>query len=180
MEQAEEVRLEMILDQWQLGAVRTALRAVHPYEEIPVDLYRLENTDARFGAGAIGELPKPLRYKEFLSHVRSSLGTPALRHSGEAHRTIRSVAVCGGSGSDLLGAAIARGADAFVTADVRYHAFQEPDGRIALVDAGHFETEVPAVAAIAMALKRDPMVRAAKVRIIVSRSSKNPVQYFPS
>jgi putative NIF3 family GTP cyclohydrolase 1 type 2 len=125
-------------------------------------------------------LPKALRYKDFLSHVRSALGAPSLRHSGEAHRVIRSVAVCGGSGSDLLGAAIAAGAQAFVTADVRYHAFQEPDGRIAMIDAGHFETEVPAVAAIAATLRRDPRVRAARVRIIVSRSSKNPVQYFPS
>jgi dinuclear metal center YbgI/SA1388 family protein len=179
-ESAEEVRLEMIADEWNMRRIVAALRAAHPYEEAAYDIYRLENDDRRFGAGAIGALAKPIRLRQLLARVRTSLGLPVVRYAGDLKAVIRTVAVCGGSGSDLLGAAIAAGADAFVTADVRYHAFQEPDGRIALVDAGHFETEHPIVAAIADALRSDPGVRKHKIRIDTSRASKNPVQYFSS
>ncbi len=44
-------------------------------------------------------------------------------------------------GSGLLAKAINAGSDAFITADVKYHAFFEAAGRILLIDAGHFETE---------------------------------------
>jgi putative NIF3 family GTP cyclohydrolase 1 type 2 len=81
--------------------------------------------------------------------VTERLRIPALRHTGAAHDSVRTVAVCGGSGSDLVPAAIAAGADAYVTADVTYHRYFDvlgPDGapRIMLVDAGHYETEAVA------------------------------------
>jgi putative NIF3 family GTP cyclohydrolase 1 type 2 len=65
------------------------------------------------------------------------------------------VAVCGGAGSDFVGQALAAGADAYVTADVKYHEFFEalgPDGapQLAFIDAGHYETE-----ALTEALLRD-------------------------
>lgn len=64
-----------------------------------------------------------------------------LRHSALTGREINKVAVCGGSGSELISAAIAEGADAFITADVKYHRFAEVDDKLLLIDAGHYETE---------------------------------------
>ncbi|MBK6682484.1 MAG: Nif3-like dinuclear metal center hexameric protein [Ignavibacteriales bacterium] len=58
-------------------------------------------------------------------------------------QTNKKVAVFGGSASEHLEDAINAGCDAFITADVRYHTFQDAENRILLVDAGHFETEVP-------------------------------------
>jgi putative NIF3 family GTP cyclohydrolase 1 type 2 len=54
---------------------------------------------------------------------------------------VRRVAVCGGAGGFLLGAAIAQGADVFVTADYKYHEFFDADGQIVIADIGHFESE---------------------------------------
>ena len=64
-----------------------------------------------------------------------------IRHTKLLPKKIRKVAVCGGSGSFLLKEAIAAGADAFVTADFKYHEFFDADERIVIADIGHFESE---------------------------------------
>ncbi|MBQ3787449.1 MAG: Nif3-like dinuclear metal center hexameric protein [Bacteroidales bacterium] len=51
------------------------------------------------------------------------------------------VALCGGSGASFISDAIAAKADVYITADLKYHDFQRAEGRIILVDAGHYETE---------------------------------------
>ena len=80
----------------------------------------------------------------FLTHVADKLGAKHIRHSGSARRITR-VAVCGGSGASLIGAAKASGAQAYVTADIKYHDFFHGTEGFLLVDAGHYETEFPAV-----------------------------------
>ena len=51
------------------------------------------------------------------------------------------MALCGGSGAEFIGDALRAGADIYLTADLKYHDFQRAEGRIILVDAGHYETE---------------------------------------
>ena len=180
LEQIDEVRLEMIVPEWKLAGVLDALRQSHPYEEVAYDVYSLDNISRKFGAGAIGALAKPVTLRDLLRHVSSALGVPQLRYCGRLQSRIATVAVCGGSGAEFIDAALRGRADAFITADVRYHNFQEPDGRMALIDAGHFETEHPVVQKIVSMLKNSPLVRKENVRISASRAAKNPVQYFSS
>lgn len=126
LERADEVRLEVEVTRALVpGAVR-ALLGAHPYEQVAYDLVPVEQPSATYGLGAIGQLPAALGADAFLAHVCEALGEPAVRvcgHSGRGARTIRTVAVCGGAGSDLIGAAQRAGADAYVTADVTYHRF---------------------------------------------------------
>ena len=180
LEHAEEVRLEMVADSWNRARIVAALRQAHPYQEAAYDVYQLENSNSDVGAGAIGRLKKPVRLKQFLVEICSALKIRTVRYSGDLKASVATVAVCGGSGSDLLPVALERGADALVTADVRYHAFQEPDGRMALIDAGHYETEVPILGHLARMLGQHRRIEEAHIRIIVSRASRNPVQYFSS
>ncbi|HET7153468.1 MAG TPA: Nif3-like dinuclear metal center hexameric protein, partial [Candidatus Kapabacteria bacterium] len=77
----------------------------------------------------------------FLRTVKKVCGIPAVRAVGDLRTKIKRVAVVGGSGGSFLSDAIRSGADAFVTGDVRYHTFRAAEGRIALIDAGHAETE---------------------------------------
>ncbi|WP_412063216.1 Nif3-like dinuclear metal center hexameric protein [Rubrivirga sp. IMCC45206] len=145
-EAVEEVRIEAVVPEW---AVRDAVRAVataHPYDEPAIDVYAVENRTTRQGYGAVGTLAAPESLAAFLARVRDALGAGALRYVGDDGQTVERVAVCGGSGLSFLPAALAAGADAYVTADVTYHRFFEaldPEGapRLALVDAGHYETE---------------------------------------
>ena len=93
------------------------------------------------GAGMIGEFESPMEETDFLSLVAKQIGSPCLRHSALTGRKIQKVALCGGSGSPFMGDALKNHADAYLTADIKYHDFFVPEGNILLVDGGHFETE---------------------------------------
>ena len=93
------------------------------------------------GAGMIGEFESPMEETDFLSLVAKQIGSPCLRHSALTGRKVQKVALCGGSGSPFMGDALKNHADAYLTADIKYHDFFVPEGNILLVDGGHFETE---------------------------------------
>ncbi len=146
IQSAEEVRLEVQLPDWQLEPVVSALLQSHPYEEVAYDVYEVRQPYRDAGLGAIGDLESSLKPQEFLEHTAKVLDVPALRYSGGSGGAIQRVAVCGGSGSDLIARAATCGAQAFVTADVTYHRFfeildSEGDSSMLLIDAGHYETE---------------------------------------
>jgi dinuclear metal center YbgI/SA1388 family protein len=157
MERAEEVRLEVEVPRWDLPRALAALRQAHPYEEVAYDLYPVEQAHTRTGLGALGTLAEAEPLSAFLARVAGRLHAEALRYVGDPKAEVRRVAVCGGSGSSLIGAALRAGADAYVTADITYHTFfqpLDPSGapRLALIDAGHYESEWVAEELLAEAL----------------------------
>ena len=93
------------------------------------------------GAGMVGTYEIPMEETDFLQLVANTLCTPCLRHSALTGRKIQKVALCGGSGSSFFADALRQNADAYLTADVKYHDFFLPEGNTLLVDGGHFETE---------------------------------------
>ena len=98
--------------------------------------------DNSIGAGMVGELEEPMEADRFLLKVKELTGQPSIRTSRhDPKRKVKRVALCGGAGSFLIGDAIAADADLFLTADLKYHDFQRAEGRIVIVDAGHYETE---------------------------------------
>ena len=108
-----------------------------------------------FGMGAIGLLERPLSAEELLGHTRRVLGTPILRHNAVCRPVIERVAVVGGAGMDYYQAAVASGADALITADVRYHDLYRADhDELLLIDGGHAETEQFVTSAMALAAQR--------------------------
>lgn len=136
-----EKKLELIYPQPLEAAVIQALRQSHPYEEPAFDLVALQNEFDRVGSGMVGLLPEALPEKAFLDRVKSVFGVPVLRHSPLTGKPIQKVAVCGGAGSFLINKALGVGADAYITADLKYHEFFDANGRLLLVDPGHFESE---------------------------------------
>jgi len=145
-ESAEEIRLEVEVARWDVGRVVKALKAAHPYEEVAYDVYHVEQPSTQAGLGAVGRLSEPEPLRAFLGRVAGRLDADALRYVGDDAAMVETVAVCGGAGSSLVPQALAAGADALVTADVTYHTYFQPlapDGspRLALIDAGHYETE---------------------------------------
>ena len=177
LEQVKEIRLEMIAPRWKTDEVVGAMRAAHPYEEVAYDIYVLENPSVQYGVGAIGALPGAVKLKKFLQVIKDKLGVSSLRFCGDEDQQVQTVAVCGGSGSDLIDVAVRRKADVFVTADVRYHAFEAARGRIALVDAGHFETEQPSLDRLVEHLQREIALRKERVEVVKTSVNTNPVHY---
>jgi dinuclear metal center YbgI/SA1388 family protein len=136
-----ETRLEVVFEQHLEGAVLAALRKTHPYEEIAYGIFTLENQHNDIGSGMIGTLAEPMTEADFLKNLKGNLATNCIRHTALRNKMIEKVAVCGGSGSFLLRNALAQSADAFVTADFKYHEFFDAEGKIVICDVGHFESE---------------------------------------
>jgi hypothetical protein len=178
LETVEEVRLEMLAPRAILGEVISSMKAAHPYEEVAYDVYALENSDPNFGMGAIGELPRAASLRSLLARTKSVLGAECVRYAGDPDRRVRRVAVCGGSGSDLVKEAIGAGADVFITSDVRYHTYHDVRDRIALVDAGHWETEHVVLPTIQARLSDFIRRTGASAEVFVSRTSTNPIHCY--
>jgi dinuclear metal center YbgI/SA1388 family protein len=177
LERVSEIRLEMPVDDDRLPAVLGALRASHPYEEVAYDIYPVESGRPTTGMGAIGTLTKPMTSAAFLRHIRKQLTSPGLRYANGTGRRIRTVAVCGGAGGDLIGAATAAGADAYITADLNYHAFVDTTGTLLLVDAGHYETEFPVIGALERFLRTALSADHPGVHVITSRIRTSPIVF---
>lgn len=145
-EQVSELRIEVEVPRWHLSAVVQAMNSAHPYEEVAHDIIPLEQEYRDAGIGAVGNLSSPVTLDAFLNTIARALDNKAMRVVGNPEAKIERVAVCGGSGSDFVGLAMRSGADVYVTADITYHRYfevLEDDGsiRMALVNAGHYETE---------------------------------------
>lgn len=136
-----ELRLEVIFPQWMQASVVKAMIAHHPYEEVAYDIYPLANSFLQTGSGLIGELMEPIRENEMLQLLKNSFKTGVIKHTPLTGKPIKKIALCGGAGSFLTGAAIAAGADIFITADLKYHEFFDADQKLVLADIGHFESE---------------------------------------
>jgi dinuclear metal center YbgI/SA1388 family protein len=93
------------------------------------------------GAGLLGQLPEPMPEMDFLQHVKDRMKAGVVRYTALRNRPVQRVAVCGGSGSFLLGQARRAGADVLVTADFKYHEFFDAEGEIVVADIGHYESE---------------------------------------
>ncbi|MEQ9366542.1 MAG: Nif3-like dinuclear metal center hexameric protein [Leptospirales bacterium] len=132
------------------------------------------------GTGMIGELPTPLKTEELLGKVRSVFGCGCVRYTpGPADRDLRIIAVCGGAGSFLLETARARGADAFLTADVTYHQFFETCGEMLFMDIGHYESEQFTSEVIRDYLRKEIGGSGQpELSIRVTEHNTNPVRYF--
>lgn len=104
-----------------------------------------EVTVAEDGYTRIGQLPTAMSAREFAAHTAAALDT-TVRYSGDI--TVATVAVCGGSGGNFI-AACAEQADVYVTGEVKHHEWLDAAGRINVIEAGHYATEVPVVDTLA-------------------------------
>jgi len=105
------------------------------------------SSDPHRGYGRVGNLPQPKSLQKLLESIQFILNPPRLLFSPTAdlQQQINKVAVLGGSGASYLSAVSKTGAQAYLTADCKFHQFQESrDQGIVLIDAGHYATERPA------------------------------------
>ena len=137
----EEVKIETILPIHLKEKIIHSMLAAHPYEEIAYDLYPLSNPYEKYGAGMTGVFPEDMDEVDFLRLLKETFHSRCVRHTRLTGRKIKKVSVCGGSGSFLLRNAISSGADAFISADFKYHQFFEAEGKILVADVGHYESE---------------------------------------
>ena len=147
VERVVEDRIEVVASIRVRHQVLAAMRAAHPYEEPAFDVVALEPLPSDVGLGRIGSLPHPEPLTTFVSRVEAALPSTSwgVRAAGDADATVSRVAVCGGAGDSLLGAAAAADVQAYVTADLRHHPADEHRraSDVALIDVAHWASEFP-------------------------------------
>ncbi|MFY7991100.1 MAG: Nif3-like dinuclear metal center hexameric protein [Fluviicola sp.] len=141
LEEVNEVRLSVVLEKQQLHAVLTAMRKVHPYEEVAHEIVALNNENQYVGSGMIGELAQPMPARDFLIMIKERFQCGTVRYTNPVKEQVQRIAVCGGSGSFLLESAKRAQADVFITGDFKYHEFFDAENQIMIADIGHFESE---------------------------------------
>jgi len=141
LQEESETAIGVYFEKHQENDVIKALFQVHPYEEVAYEITTLDNKHQDIGLGVYGEFSKALDEKSFLRKLKKYFKTTNIRHSQFIDKPIRTVALLGGSGSFALKSAIAVGADAFVSADFKYHDFFGAEKQLLIADIGHYESE---------------------------------------
>lgn len=170
----KEQRLETVFPVAAEAAVISALLKAHPYEEVAYDVFPITNAHQGIGAGMVGELKEPLSEDSFMQVVKETFRVPVIKHTQKTGKSIKKVAVCGGSGRFLLKKAIQSGADAYITADFKYHEYFEVEGKLLLIDVGHFESEQFTPEIFYEIIKKKFPTFAVRL----SETNTNPINYF--
>jgi len=174
LERAAEVRLEMILARSSLSAALAAMADAHPYEEPAFDIYPLANAWPHSARGALGKLRRATSVASFAAHAQAALRASVVRVSGDERRKVRLVAVGSGSAGNLVGDAIAAGADALLLGEVRHaDALRACARGLTIIELGHFATERPAVELMRRWLEHD---LAGRIEVMPSGVEAEPLR----
>ena len=173
-EEVTEAKIEFIFPAMRQRQILQALFQSHPYEEVAYEIIRLENADQYSGSGLLGELPKAISEADFLQLAKKTFNLAVIRHTAFLERPVKKVALCGGAGSFLIKNAIAAQADAYITADVKYHEFFDADGKTLLLDIGHWESEQFTIELLYDVLRS----KFPNFAVLKTKTNTNPVYYF--
>ena len=128
----------------------------------------------KVGLGIIGELNVTVNVQVFLENLKMNMQTDCVRHTPLVKQQVKTIAVCGGSGSFLLQNAIDAKADVFITADFKYHEFFDAENKIVIADIGHYESEQ-----FTKDLIYDLLVKNfTKFAVRLSKVNTNPIKYL--
>lgn len=144
----QQFTYEAIIDDHNVSGLKQELKKNGLLEQSNFRIMDIASPSKNVGMGVVGFYrDQGLTQDDFLDVVANNLNTRAIRYSGSADQ-IKKVAVCGGAGVSLAKKAIRQGAQAFVTADVKYHDYFTGTEDFLMVDVGHYESEVPIVEAL--------------------------------
>ncbi len=169
-----EVKTEVIFPSYLKERILNALFAAHPYEEVAYDIVALSNSHNNIGSGLIGELSQPVLEIKFLTLLKQAFNLRVIRHTELLQKPVKKIAVCGGTGSFLIGSALAEKADIYVTADIKYHEFFDADKKMVIVDIGHWESEQFTIDLLHSVLQ----AKFPNFAVLKTKTGTNPVQYF--
>jgi len=175
LEFANETRLEMVVSNAKLRNVITNLISAHPYEEPVYDTQELSTTSLKTGMGRIGNLVKRVSMRSYIKDLGAKLRTPHISFFGDLDSEVERVAVCGGSGADIVRIAESKGADLFITGEMKYHkALELNQKRLAVVVAGHYSTEAPVLAILDESLQKRASTLQYNLEILLSDTQTEP------
>ena len=138
------------------------------------DVRILDEDGEGTGLGVVGNLPEPMTAQDALELVKERFALKVVKSSKPVGCKIERVAMCGGSGGSLIGAARAAGAQLYISGDISYHNFFTPEGFM-IMDIGHYESEIEIVDILFSLIKKNFPTFAVR---ITQNIYSNPIFYF--
>ena len=138
------------------------------------DVRILDEDGEGTGLGVVGNLPEPMTAQDALELVKERFALKVVKSSKPVGCKIERVAMCGGSGGSLIGAARAAGAQLYISGDISYHNFFTPEGFM-IMDIGHYESEIEIVDILFSLIKKNFPTFAVR---ITQNMQSNPIYYF--
>ena len=126
------------------------------------------------GLGVVGDLVEPMTAQQMVEMVKDRFALKTVKASKPVDGMITRVAMCGGSGGSLIGAAKAAGAQLYISGDISYHNFFTSEGFM-LMDIGHYESEIEIVDILFSLVKKNFPTFAVR---ITQNMHSNPIYYF--
>ena len=126
------------------------------------------------GLGTVGEFEVPMTSEEALALVKERFGLKVVKASKPLEGKIERVAMCGGSGGSLIGAAMKSGAQLYISGDISYHNFFTQPGFM-IMDIGHYESEIEIVDILFSLIRKNFPTFAVR---ITQNINSNPIYYF--
>lgn len=170
----KEIKISIVFESKNEANILNALQENHPYEEVAYEIVTTENVHQNIGMGMIGEMSSEMDEKDFLIYLKNRMKTDCVRHSAFISKKIKKVAVLGGSGSFAISNAKKAGADAYISADFKYHEFFKAENTILLADIGHYESEQFTKNLLVDYLTK----KISNFAVILSEKSTNPIYYI--
>ena len=126
------------------------------------------------GSGVIGEFEEPMAADDFIILLKKAFCVECVEANQLLRRPIKTVAMCGGSGSFLLDEAVEAGADAFLTGEMHYHEYFGREQQIQIAVIGHYQSEQ-----YTSEIFRDIIERECQgVKCFIAETCTNPIMYF--
>lgn len=120
-ETVPEMRFETVVPAEKLDDVIAAMKKTHPYETPAFDVFKLYNSQKKFGLGRTGKLAQPLRLPQIIQRIKKYTGAKSFGIIGDEKRLVKTAAVCAGSCGKIINAVIAGKADLYVTGELKHH-----------------------------------------------------------
>ena len=126
------------------------------------------------GSGVIGTLAESLAADDFVKAVKKAFDVECALCNELLRRPIQKIAICGGAGDFLLDAALAEGADAFITGEMHYHQYFGYEQRIQICVIGHYQSEQ-----FTTEIFRDIILKECPgVKTCIAETCTNPILYL--
>ncbi|MCD8282767.1 MAG: Nif3-like dinuclear metal center hexameric protein [Prevotella sp.] len=122
--------------------------------------------------GVMGVLPAAMDEEEFIMLLKERFNVDCVETNEPLRRQVSKVAICGGAGSFLLDEAIRRGADAFITGEMKYNTFFDHGGQILIAVLGHYQSEQFTTEIFRSILEE------AGVKTVTTSVVTNPIRYI--
>ncbi|KPL24378.1 MAG: hypothetical protein AMJ75_03875 [Phycisphaerae bacterium SM1_79] len=174
LKKVPEIRLETIVPAEKLDEVIAAMKRAHPYQTPAFDVFKIYDSQNKFGLGRIGPLAQPLKIAQIIERIKKRTGAKAVGLVGDGNRLVKQAAVCAGSCGKIINSVIAAKADLYLTGELKHHhALAAQEAGLTCICLSHTVSERFILKKFARQLQKD----VSSVTIKLSKKDADPFKW---